>query len=254
MEDFESDFSLYSDYISSFTSGLVSSESDIRIVFSFDRSDWVVGQEVSEDLFDISPSVKGKITALSSNTLSFVPEQRLKSDTEYRITFKLSKIIETPKELSDFRFTLKTFKQDFIVLTNDLQSYNKDYQYLNATLQSSDVLDFETASKLVEATQNGKKLKVKFDKVVSTKTDFRFIIDSIARPEDDGKILISWNGKPFDIDQKGNLEFDIAGKNNFKVIGTEVGDSENQSLFINFSDPVKKGQNLNGLVQVENRS
>src|SRR5690554_438082 len=251
MEDFESDFSLYSDYISSFTSGLVSSESDIRIVFSFDRSDWVVGQEVSEDLFDISPSVKGKITALSSNTLSFVPEQRLKSDTEYRITFKLSKIIETPKELSDFRFTLKTFKQDFIVLTNDLQSYNKDYQYLNATLQSSDVLDFETASKLVEATQNGKKLTVKFDETFSSKTDFKFIIDSITRPEGNQKILIGWNGKSFGINQKGQTEFEIPGKSNFEIVGMEVGDNESQSLFINFSDPIKSGQNLSGLVQVE---
>lgn len=251
-KDFESDFSLYREYISSFTSGLVSGESDIRIVFTFDKSDWIAGQEISDDLFDISPSVKGKIIALSSNTLSFVPSEKLKQDTEYQIKFNLKKVIEVPKDLSEFRFTVKTLKQDFTVFTNDLQSYSKDFQFLNATLQTSDVLDFETASKLVEATQNGKKLKVKFDKVASSKTDFKFIIDSIARPEDDGKILISWNGKPFDIDQKGNFEFDIAGKNNFKIIGTEVGDENNQSLFINFSDPIKKGQNLNGLVQVEN--
>lgn len=251
-KDFESDFSLYREYISSFTSGLVSTESDIRIVFAFDKSDWVANQEISEKLFDISPSIKGKVIALSSNTLSFVPDEKLKQDTEYQITFHLKKVVEVPKDLSEFRFTIKTLKQDFTVFTNDLQSYSKDYQYLNATLQSSDILDFETASKLVEATQNGKKLKVKFDKVVSTKTDFRFIIDSISRPEDDGKILISWNGKPFDIDQKGELEYDIPGKNNFKVVGTEVGDGENQSLFINFSDPIKKGQNLNGLIQVEN--
>ncbi len=249
--EFESDFLLYREYISSFTSGLVSSESDIRIVFNFDKSEWVAGQEIGEDLFDISPSVKGKTVALSSNTLSFVPESKWSQDVEYRITFNLKKVIEVPKDLSEFRFTIKTLKQDFSVFTNDLQSYSKDYQYLNATLQSADILDFETASKLVEATQNGKKLKVKFDKTFSTKTHFRFIVDSIARPEEDGKILISWNGKPFDIDQKGEIEYDITGKNNFKVIGTEVGDQDNQSLFINFSDPIKKGQNLNGLVQVE---
>ena len=214
-KDFDSDFSLYQEYISSFTSGLVSTESDVRMVFAFDKSDWIANQEISEDLFDISPSVKGKVIALSSNTLSFVPDEKLKQDTEYQIKFNLKKVIEVPKDLSEFRFTIKTLKQDFTVFTNDLQSYSKEYQYLNATLQSSDVLDFETASKLVEATQNGKKLKVKFDKVVSTKTDFRFIIDSISRPEEDGKILISWNGKPFDIDQKGDLEFDIPGKNNF---------------------------------------
>src|SRR5690606_31514178 len=250
-DEFESDFSLYREYISSFTSGLVSSESDVRIVFNFDKSEWIAGQEISENLFDISPSVKGKLVALSTNTLSFVPENKLKQDTEYQIKFNLKKVIEVPKDLSEFRFTIKTVKQDFTVFTNDLQSYNKDFQYLNATLQSADVLDFETASKLVEVTQNGKKLKVKFDKTFSTTTDFRFIIERIARPEEDEKILISWNGKPFDIDQKGESEYDIPGKNNFKVVGTEVGDHENQSLFINFSDPIKKGQNLNGLVQVE---
>src|SRR5690606_29353443 len=136
---------------------------------------------------------------------SFVPENKLKQDTEYRITFHLNKAIEVPKELAEFRFTIKTFKQDFTVFTNDLQSYSQDYQYLNATWQSADVLDFETGSKLVEATQKGKKLKIKFDKTFSSKTDFKFVIDSIARPEDDGKILISWNGKSFDIDQNGEL-------------------------------------------------
>src|SRR5690554_3115696 len=249
-QDFESDFSLYREYISSFTSGLVSSESDIRMVFAFDKSDWIAGQEINDDLFDISPSVKGKVVALSSNTLSFVPENKLKPDTEYQIKFNLKKVIEVPKDLSEFRFTVKTLKQDFTVLTNDLQSYSKDYQYLNATLQSADVLDFETASKLVEASQNGKKLNIKFDKTFSTKTDFKFIVDSIVRAEEDAKILISWDGKPFDIDQKGDVEYEIPGKNNFKILGTEVGDAENQSLFINFSDPIKKGQNLNGLVQV----
>lgn len=252
IEDFESDFSLYSDYVSSFTSGLVSNETDIRIAFVFDRSDWVVGQEVSENLFDISPSIKGKIIVLSSNTISFVPEQRLQSDTEYRITFKLSEVIETPKELEDFRFSFKTFKQDFIVLVNDLQSYDADYQYLNLTLQSSDVLDLETASKLIEATQNGNKLEVKIDEAFSSKTDFKFIIDSIARAKDNENILIGWNGKPFGIEQKGETEFEVPGKSNFKVVGMEVGDSQSQSLFINFSDPIESGQNLNGLVQVEN--
>src|SRR5690554_7969672 len=81
-EDFESDFLLYQDYISGFTSGLVSSETDIRLVFNFDKSDWIAGQEITEELFTISPSIKGKIVALSTNTLSFVPENKLKQDTE----------------------------------------------------------------------------------------------------------------------------------------------------------------------------
>src|SRR5690554_8232482 len=108
------------------------------MVFNFDKSDWIAGQEIAEELFTISPSIKGKIVVLSSNTLSFVPENKLKQDTEYCITFHLNKVMTVPKELADFRFTIKTFKQDFTVFTNDLQSYSKDFQYLNATLRSEE--------------------------------------------------------------------------------------------------------------------
>lgn len=73
--DFNSDFSLFKDYIVSFTGGIVSSESDIRVVLAFDKKDWKVNQVLDSDLLDISPSVDGKVIALSSNTLAFIPEK-----------------------------------------------------------------------------------------------------------------------------------------------------------------------------------
>jgi alpha-2-macroglobulin len=250
-EEFNSDFSLFKEYIQTFSSGLVSTKSDIRVVFAFDKNEWQANEEVDQDLFDISPSIKGKVVALSSNTLAFIPEEKLEQDTEYRITLKLSKIIKTPKNLSEFKFSIKTFKQDFTVNTLDLQSYSKDWQFLNGVIQTSDYLDFETAKKLVEVNQNGKKLNIRFDKSMSSPTEFKFVIDSIKRQVDDSTIKISWDGTPFKIDQKGSVDFEIPGKNNFKIIGVEVADENNQTLHINFSDPIKKGQDLQGLVAVE---
>ena len=250
-EEFNSDFSKYENYILSFSSGLQSAHSDIRVTLAFDKTEWQPNQEIDAGLFDISPSIKGKMVALASNTIAFIPEKPLEQDTEYRIIFKLAKLIKTEKGLEEFKFSVKTVKQDFTVNFLDLQSYSRELNYLNGTIQTSDWMDFETATKLVEATQNGKNLKLKFDKSLSTKTEFKFIIDSIQRKVEDSKISISWNGKPFNIDQKGSVEYDIPGKNNFKIVGMEVGDEDNQSLFINFSDPIKKGQDLQGLVAVE---
>ena len=250
-EEFNSDFSLFKDYVLNFSSGLVSSNTDIRVTLAFDKAEWQPNQEIDQSLFDISPAVKGKMVALASNTIAFIPEKPLEQDTEYRIIFKLSKLIKTPKSLSEFKFSIKTLKQDFIVNVLDLQSYNREWQYLNGTIQTSDQMSFETASKLVEATQNDTKLKIKFDKELSRGTEFKFIIDSIKREVEDSKIKISWNGNPFDINQKGMVDFEIPGKNNFKIVGLEVGDDDNQSLLINFSDPIKKGQDLRGLVSVE---
>src|SRR5690606_41821860 len=106
-DEFESDFSLYREYISSFTSGLVSNESDVRIVFNCDKSEWIAGQEISEDLFNISPSVKGKVVAMSTKTLTYVPEKKWNQDTKYRITFHLKEVIEFTKDWVEFRFTIK---------------------------------------------------------------------------------------------------------------------------------------------------
>lgn len=253
--DFDSDPSLFKDYITGFSSGFVSVNSDFRVQLAFNKSDWKPNQELEEDLFDISPSVSGKVVALSPNTIAFIPKDKLEQNTLYQITLHLSDITnKVPKELKDFNFSVKTIKQDFIVNTQDLQSYNRDWYYLHGNLKTADNLSFEEAQKIIEATQNDQKLKIKFDKAVSTTTDFKFIIDSIQRFDNDSEILINWDGDDVDIDQKGVVKFPIPGKNQFKVLKIEVGDANNQSVLINFSDPLKKDQDFKGLVAIENTS
>jgi hypothetical protein len=255
VSDFDSDPSLFKDYITGFSSGFVSVHSDFRVQLSFNKTDWKANQELDNDLFDISPSVSGKVVALSPNTIAFIPKDKLEQNTLYQITFHLSEVTnKVSKELKNFNFSVKTIKQDFIVNTQDLQSYSKDWYYLNGNLKTADNLSFEDAQKIIEATQNNKKLKINFDKSVSTNTDFKFTIDSIQRFDEDTEIIINSDGDDVGIDQKGVLKFPIPGKNQFKVLKIEPGDSNNQSILINFSDPLKKDQDFKGLVAIENTS
>lgn len=250
--DFNSDFSLFKEYITSFAGGVVSTTSDIRVVLAFDKKEWKANQVLDSDLFEISPSVDGKVIALSNNTIAFIPEEKLKSDTEYQITLNLDKLISVKKELSEFRFTIKTIKQDFAVETHDVQSYNKDFQYLNGTLKTADNIDLETAKQLISAEQKGKNLKIKFDKTLSSGTEFKFIIDSIQRFPEESKVEISYDGSDFNIDQKGSVDYVIAAKDVFKVMKVQIPEGNVQSLYINFSDPLQNGQDFSGLVAIEN--
>lgn len=253
VNDFDSNFSLYKDYITSFSSGYLPVKSDFRVQLAFNKSDWKPNQELDDDLFDISPSVSGKVVALSSNTIAFIPNEKLEQNTLYQITLHLSKLASNvPKELSDFNFSIKTIKQDFIVNTLDLQSYDKDTYYLNGTIKTADNLSFEDAQKLLEVTQNGENIKIIFDKATSTATEFKFTIDKIKRFDEDSEIVIAWNGADADIDQKGEVKFPIPGKNQFKVVDIKIGDENNQSLLINFSDPLKRDQDFKGLIAIEN--
>ncbi|WP_026728564.1 alpha-2-macroglobulin family protein [Flavobacterium denitrificans] len=254
--DFNSDFSLFKEYIVSFTGGIVSSESDIRVVLAFDKKEWKANQELDNDLFDISPSVDGKVVALSPNTIAFIPEKKLKPGTEYQVTLKLDKLIVLPKEkektLSEFNFTVKTIKQDFTINTADIQSYSKEYQYLNCVLKTADNIDIETAKKLVEAKQKGNNLKIKFDNSPASGKEFHFIIDSIQRFSEVSNLEILYDGSDFDIDQKGQIDFPITNINEFKIVKVEVPEGSNQSVLINFSEPLEKGQDFKGLVSIQN--
>lgn len=250
-KDFDSDYTLYRDYITSFSSGIISTTADIQVGLTFAKKEWQVNGELDEDYFSISPSVKGKVIFLPNNTVAFRPAKKLDQDTEYRITLHLSKFANVPKELADFKFRVKTIKQDFLVTTRDLQSYNRDWQFLNGTLKASDQMDLATAKKLVRAEQEGRQLPIRFSGQ-PVGTEFYFIIDSIQRKAQNSKIKISWSGKGHGIDREGSDYFEVPGKDNFKVISMEAAEGDNQTLLINFSDPLRRDQDFSGLVAVEN--
>jgi len=254
--DFNSDFSLFKEYIVSFTGGIVSAQSDIRVVLAFDNNNWKVNQVLDDDLIDISPNVHGKVMALSNNTIAFIPEQKLESNTEYQVTLHLDKlnpkVAEKNKELSNFNFTVKTIKQDFVVNTLDVQSYSKEYQYLNCVLKTADNMDFETAKKLIEAEHNGNDLKIIFEKSNAVGKEFKFRIDSIQRVDSASNLEIKYDGSDYDMDQKGTIDFPITALNEFKIVKTETKEGDNQSLTINFSEPLEKGQDFKGLVAIQN--
>ncbi|MES2487061.1 MAG: MG2 domain-containing protein [Bacteroidota bacterium] len=252
-KDFDSVFAQFKEFITSFSSGVVSAKSDIQVGLAISKKEWVPGQKLDKEYFSISPSVDGKVVFKEGNIIAFQPDEALDPDTEYRVTLHLSKFIKTPQGLEDFKFRVKTIRQDFMVTVADLQSYSRDLQYLNGVLKTSDNMDIATARKIVTAEQGGKKLPIRFNGVAgNSAAQFSFVIDSIKREVHDTKIKISWNGKPFDIDRQGSEEFTVPGKDNFKVISVEPQPGDNQTLLVNFSDPLRKDQNFAGLVSVEN--
>ncbi|MDP2060919.1 MAG: hypothetical protein Q8J97_14345, partial [Flavobacteriaceae bacterium] len=191
----------FREYITDATHGLVSASSEVRVAFREPVVSWSEGQVLKPELLRISPHVQGKLIALNRQTMAFVPDQPFEQNTLYHFELDLEKLIpKIPKEFKIFSFEIKTVKQEFVISSRYLQSYSKDWQYLESSLKSADQMSLSTARKLVEATQNGKGLKVKFDKSIDKGTEFLFTIDSIRREVDDSKIIVKWDGSSFAID------------------------------------------------------
>ncbi len=239
-------------YVVEVSNGVISTKSDIRVVLNTPVDSWNAGDELDLKLFQISPKVKGKVVALDQRTIAFISENGLKQDTEYRFEIELSKIIkDIPKELASMTFGVKTLKQQFNVYTDPIQSYSADKQYITGHLRTADLLDLKTARQLVSVTHKGNSIPLKFEEAVEEGLQFQFKIDSIQRYEEDSELLLAWDGSNFNIESSGQNTVTIAGKNNFTILDATVDISEGQVVLVNFSDPLKKGQNFKGLVVLE---
>ncbi|RPD96493.1 hypothetical protein EGM88_08990 [Aureibaculum marinum] len=239
----------FKDYIYYTTSGVVSIAEPIQIGLAKEVEGWEVDTEITESIFSISPAVAGKLTALNSRTFVFKPEKYLKPNTEYTITVNLSKLyLNVPSEFKNYTFKFKTIEPNFVINTNNLQSYSKEWQYMEGVLRSADVLSLETVKKLITVAQNGESISVKWFPVSQNSSVYQFKIDSIKRLKEDSEIEIKWSGKEYGIDNVGKAKRNIPGISNFSIVNVNVIQSPEQHLALNFSDPIKKQQNFKGLV------
>ncbi|AEH00759.1 Ig-like domain-containing alpha-2-macroglobulin family protein [Lacinutrix sp. 5H-3-7-4] len=243
----------FRDYISYTTSGRVSTTSNIQISLAKEVEGWETGNVINENLISVSPNVSGNLTVANKHALVFTPNEPLKSDTEYSVTVKLKEIYpDISQEFSNYTFQFKTITPNFNIVTNALQSYNKEWQYLLGVVKSADNITIDQAKQLVEASQGGKDLKIEWNESRLPSRQFEFKIDSINRKIEDSEILIKWNGKAIKADNSGENTVVIPGKNNFTITKIDVVQNPEQYLSINFSDPIKKQQNFDGLVTIQN--
>lgn len=243
----------FREYVADVTQGKISAYSDIRILLRQPVEGWTEDKSLDKDWLRFSPEIPGKLTALNAQTLSFKPEKPLISGQSYRAELNLKKIIPDVKaDFKVFPFEVQVIRQDFVVQMQQLQSYNRDWQYAEGILQFSDITDAKSAAKLLSAIQNEASIAVKVNATPNTlSSSFPFTIDSIQRLEETSQVLLVWKGEPLKMDTSGETLITIPGKNQFTITGVQVQNETAQSIEVNFSDPIDKSQNLEGLVSLD---
>lgn len=243
----------FKEYISYTTSGRKSVETPIRIHMAKALTQYELDQELPAEMIIIRPKISGKLMVRNQRLLEFIPDVPLKADTEYEITVPLASLYDDlPKDVQKFQFTFKTIAPDFKIELRALQSYDKQYNYVEGQIEASDVIAFAKAKELVTASQDGSTLNIKWFNEEKPARYHSFRIDSIKRTVEDGKINIQWNGEAIGAKEtSGENELAIPGRNNFKIVDVQQLRGANASVAINFSDPLLEKQNFNGLVNIE---
>jgi len=245
----------FREYISFHTQGRTSIANPIRIDLAQPLEQFEMTQEIPSEYVKVTPPTQGKLLIENSSTLLFKPKDYLKPDTEYTVKLALNELYDDVKDgFKTFSFSFKTIQPNFKINLDNLQSYDKEWQYVTGTLEASDVIQLKNAKKIIEAQQDGKNLKITWPDEAADANYFSFTIDSIQRHIDDSQVEISWDGKPIKADNEGKNTFPIPGQNNFTVIDLRSSRGEQSSVSINFSDPLKENQNFEGLVSIENQN
>lgn len=243
----------FKDYISYHTNGNQSISTPITIALAQQLEQYELTQDLPSEYLEISPKVDGNLIIENGRELTFQPSEYLEPNTEYTVNLKLNKLFDAiDSEFKTYTFSFKTIAPNFRINLGNLQSYSKDWQYLSGTLDASDILDASKINTVLSVKQGDKNIPVKWDNTSENAQYFSFKIDSISRKTDDSELTIHWTGDAYNIDNEGSESYPIPGKNKFVIIDAKTTSSPNAVLTLNFSEPLKQDQNLNGLVTIEN--
>ncbi|HEY6161328.1 MAG TPA: MG2 domain-containing protein [Bacteroidia bacterium] len=243
----------FSEYISAFTSGIISNQSRIRIILTNESPKTVQsGQPVEGTLFEFSPSVKGTAYWVDSRTIEFKPDSKLPSGQEYKAAFHLSQLMEVPHNLEDFEFSFRVIEQSMEVKVNGMTTTDKQklvWQRITGTITTADYAESDLIQKIISAQQSGKNLRIAWTHN-DDKTS-QFTIDSVKRMEKKSEVTIKWNGKPIEVAGKDSvMKFTIPALGDFEIMNVEVVQSPDQYISVRFSDPLMEKQELNGLMSL----
>ncbi|MGB1000081.1 MAG: alpha-2-macroglobulin family protein [Flavobacteriales bacterium] len=203
-------------------------------------------QEELDLLFEFKPKVEGKVVKDFGGIYRFAPETKFEYNTTYKVKFNEHLLSKTTTDnVYEFEFTTSKLNANFNL--RSYEAYNKNLGYCSGHINFSDYVQLSEISSCLD--DNNLNIKWLSEDNVWLK-QINFKIDSLTREVDDAVKALTFYGTKIGLDRNIDRELLVPGKNKFKHLGTHLKDTKNQVIEVNFSDPLKKNQNFEGLVQL----
>ncbi len=239
-------------YISAFTSGDISRKAPIRVLFVSN-----VGTEgqAAEDLagtLEFTPAIAGKASWQSPRELVFTPDRSLPPGTAYRAVLNLKKFMKLPRAYARFEFSFAVIRESLAIDLEGLAPVDEvspNQFVLRGMLTTRDEQEGVAVRKVLAARQDGKGLAIDWAHENQGRSH-SFTIRAIQRLEAPSQVEVSWDGSAIGAEQKGSRRVDVPSLGQFDLLDAEAVLEPATSILLRFSDPLKRNQNLRGLVTV----
>ncbi len=241
--------------ISAYTSGTISRESVIRIRFTERVADSSqIHVPLDRSPLSFKPRIDGLAVFADDRTLEFRPAKRLPQQQEYTARLKLSDILDVEPGQERFEFTFTTMAQYFDVELDGLRAISRTdltHQQLQGSILTADAELGIDVEKVLSAEQNGRDLPIRWSHS-DDRREHGFVVDSIVRGKDSSRVHVQWNGAPIDVDKDGERILHVPALGAFYVSQIRSVQGKQDYIEVRFTDPLKRKQNLHGLIRVAN--
>ncbi len=239
---------LFDNYITEHSQSPVSRCEDIYISLGFKLPDSI---KMSRNLITSEPDLGGMVTTNTRRNIILVKNPIIKHNIKYHVKFNIGELTNMPKGLEVYEFDIEAKRQAWNVKVETPISKSMD------KVQIKGIVKFETCEPNPDiirdafvAKQDGRKLSIEWEHDKYKKYS-KFLIYDIDRKNEAGVVDIKLSMKPINVDDEASLQVIVPSKSDFSMYSYKI--KSNQQLTINFTDPIKKSQVLDGLIEVKGR-
>ena len=234
--------------IDSYTSGVINEGEPIMVRFkNTDMLKIQQGETLPSKLFGFTPELKGKTVWLDENTVAFEYDN-IDRTKQYVCHFNVSSILNVATTES-LEFVFGVRRQAFSLAA------------VEPVCETDDAMDYIMYVAYATPIEPDDAIKI-FDediiKQYQIKTHdlgnymYGFQLKSMQRKDADYDIEVTLNGKNIGADSQIKRSLTVYAKNKFVPINFEVENASGQAILF-FSQQLKQGQNLNGLVTFDQK-
>ena len=229
--------------IESYTSGIITEGEPIMVRFKNPQAlKLKQGEALPSKLFSFTPELKGRAVWLDENTVAFEYDN-IDKTKQYVCKFKVSDLLDiADSETLEFSFGVR--RQSFnVVKVYPVCETSENMDYLIYIDFATTIDNNDAASVFNETAINKYHIETKN----IDGNSFMFKLPSIERNEADYTIDLTLDGKNIGSNSKADLSLTVYAKNKFAPVSFDVEQASGQATLF-FSQPLKQGQNLNGLI------
>lgn len=245
-------------YLFSYTSGIISNQSNIKIVFASTNIPGAeVGEEVDASSLIFSPKIEGKAHWVNKNTLVFEPLKPMPPAQNYKVTLDISSLIKDAKApYHTFSFGFATREQHAGITIeglNIVENQNKNNINFSASIFTEDIVSKKELATCIEAKIDGKLVDIVWENDLNDKTHV-FSIPNIHRLDRQRSIKINLFGDKIGAPENYEIIYIVPAAGVFTMTKVSLINNLNEGIRVEFSELLDPNQDLEGFIDIEGYS